>query len=367
MLRPAAALLVLIALLLPAAAAEAKLPRMGVQDQRALLAPGECGPMLQVAQEGFRASVARLSVDPFAGRVPRQNHWQSLPMYDAAIRCALEHRDSHGRLRPLRVMVTVGGFAAGRGARRLGDPAYAAGFLAKVAKLRQRWPEVRYWSFINEPNISVSHVRPCLYARIYRAARMAVLTTPVTGEGAVPRPHVLFGELAASRTAQYLLRVLRCGGPPLVADALSVHAFQFRQPPGKRPGWARSGSLGNLPWLHAVLRRHRARLRTPAGGAPPFAITEFGYMTPGSYRTQWVIPERQAAAWWPDVIRIVQRPSYHVRMLMPYMVTANPQRNAWSTSLMRRDGTPRPALNALVRAVHGHLPAWVGNPTRISP
>jgi hypothetical protein len=348
-----------IGALLPAGVAHAGAPLMGVQDDRALLLPGECGGMLQVAQEGFKAGVVRLNVDPLAGHTPRRNHWRSLPMYDAAIRCALTHRDSRDRLRPLKVMVTVGGFAAGRGAAQFGDPAYAQRYYDKVAKLRQRWPQVSYWSFINEPNITVSHFGPCLYARVFRNASRALRAAVVTGPDAVARPKVLFGEMAAWRTAQYVERVLRCGGPPIVADGFSVHAFQFKQAPGTRPGWSRSGALGNLPWLHAMLRQFRGRLHTPAGGTPQFFVTEYGYITPGCYRKQWVITEKEAGTWWPQVIRVIRRPAWHVRMFMPYMVTANPSRSAWSTSLLRRDSSPRPALYALTRALHGHLPAWV--------
>jgi hypothetical protein len=355
-----AALLTLLITLTLAPAAHAGLPVMGVQDDRALLSHSECGGMLEAAQEGFKASVVRLNVDPFAGHDPRPNHWRSLPMYDAAIRCALTHEDSQGRPRPLKVMVTVGGFAAGRGARQFLDPDYAQRYYAKVAKLRERWPEVAYWSFINEPNISVSHFGPCLYAKVFRNATRALRAAVVPAEpGVVPRPKILFGEMAANRTAQYLLKVLRCGGPALVADGFSIHAFQFKQAPGTRPGWQRSGALGNLPSLNAVLRAHRDRLHTPSGGTPQFFVTEFGYITPGCYRKQWVISEPQAGAWWPGVIRLVSNPAWHVRMFMPYMVTANPLRSGWSTSLLRRDGSPRPAMLALVGAVHGRLPPWV--------
>jgi hypothetical protein len=343
----------------PVSVARAGLPLMGVQDDRALLIPGECEGMLQVAQEGFKAGVVRLNVDPFAGHEPRRNHWRSMPMYDAAIRCALTNRDSRGLLRPLQVMVTVGGFAAGRGAARFGDPAYAQRYYEKVAKLRQRWPQVSYWSFINEPNITVSHFAPCLYARVLRNAGRALRSAEVTAPDAVARPKVLFGEMAASRTAQYIEQVLRCPGPPIVADGVSVHAFQFKQAPYTRPAWSRSGALGNLPWLHAVLRQYRSRLRTPSGGTPPFFVTEFGYITPGCYRKQWVISESAAGTWWPQVIDVIRRPAWHVRMFMPYMVTANPSRSAWSTSLLRRDGSPRPALYALSRAVQGQLPPRV--------
>jgi hypothetical protein len=356
------ALAVLVAIagaLLPAAVAHAGVPIMGVQDDRALLSPGECGGMLEVAQEGFRARVVRINVDPRAGHVPRENHWRSLPMYDAAIRCALTHRDSHDRLRPLKIMITLGGFAAGRGAAHFGDRAYAQRYYDKVAKLRQRWPQVSYWSFINEPNITISHFAPCLYARVFRNARRALRTAPVSGPDVVRRPKVLFGELAAFRTAQYVERVLRCSGPPIVADGFSVHAFQFKQAPGVQPAWSRSGALGNLPRLHAVLRQHRSRLRTPAGRTPQFYVTEYGYITPGCYRKRWVIPERTAGSWWPQVVKVIRRPAWHVRMFMPYMVTAQPSRTAWSTSLLRRDGSPRPALYRLAHAVHGHLPPWV--------
>lgn len=348
--------MLIAAALLPVSVAHAGLPLMGVQDDRALLEPGECGGMLQVAQEGFKAGVVRLNVDPLAGHAPRRNHWRSLPMYDAAIRCALTHRDSHGRLRPLKVMVTVGGFAAGRGAARFADPAYAQRYYAKVAKFRRRWPQVSYWSFINEPNIRINHFTPCLYARVFQNATRALRAVTVRGPDAVARPKILFGEMAASRTAQYVERVLRCSGPPIVADGFSVHAFQFKQSPFTRPGWSRSGALGNLPALHAVLARHRIRLHTPLGATPAFFVTEYGYITPGCYRKQWVIPEREAGNWWPQVISVIRRPAWHVRLFMPYMVTAPGRRTAWSTSLLRRDGSPRPALSALTRAVHGRLP-----------
>jgi hypothetical protein len=353
-------LLALVAALLLPAAAQARLPTIGVQDDRALLSPHECESMLQVAQEGLRARVVRLNVDPFAGSVPRKNHPRTMQSYDAAIRCALEHKDSWGVDRPFDVMVTVGGFAAGRGAKLFSsDKSYAARFYRKVSLLRLRWPKVKYWSFVNEPNISVSYVSPCLYAQVYRNARRALLQTYVPDPEAVNRPKVLFGELAAVRTAQYLERVARCPGKPLITDGISVHAFQFKVAPTKRPAWSRSGSLANLPRLHAVIRQHRKRLHTPTGRVPQLFVTEFGYVTPGSYRTQWVISERQAAKWWPQVIKVIKRPSWHIAMFMPYMVTAQPQLGAWSTSLMRRDGSARPALHALSRALHGELPVWV--------
>jgi hypothetical protein len=354
-----AALLIAVAALLPCATAEARRPIIGIQDDRALLLPLECGSMLQVAQEGLGAGVVRLNVDPFAGSVPRPNHARTMPQYDAAIDCALNHRDSWGDRRPLDVMVTVGGFAAGRGAKLFPTGDYAERFYRKVALLRQRWPQVRYWSFINEPNITVNRFSPCLYARVYRNASRALRRASVGAPDAVPRPKILFGELAAVRTAQYVERVLRCPGKPIVADGVSIHAFQFKLAPTTRPGWSRSGSLGNLPRFHAVLRRYRHRLQTPAGRTPEFFVTEFGYITPGSYRTQWVISERQAAKWWPSVVQVIRRPTWHVRMFMPYMVTGQPQLGAWSTSLMRPDGSARPALHALSRALGGSLPDWV--------
>ena len=91
-------------------------------------------------------------------------------------------------------------------------------------------------------------------------------------------------------------------------------------------------NTGDLDKLFRVLDRVTAQRRLIKIGGGRFNVyfTEYGYITPGCYRKQWVIPERAAGTWWPQVVDVIRRPAWHIRMFMPYMVTANPARSAWS-------------------------------------
>lgn len=186
--------------------------------------------------------------------------------------------------------------------------------------------KVDRYSFMNEPNWH--HMNPKRYRNFYKAGREAVRKHD-------PGASVLLGELAPSDAVTYLKRVLKHGN--LRAEGVAVHPYQFNGDP-LGPGEAQ-GSLGNLARVNRQLED--MNVETRMGRTPGIFATEFGYHTRGDRATT----DQQAAVWWKRAMKQARKTG--VRQMIAYHMNEEPANREWDSSLVRTDGSPRPAYEAL--------------------
>ena len=286
--------------------------------------------------------------------------------YDSAVRAAL----AHGVDPQLTLTGPAPGWATADGVPGVLRPsATAFGQFASAVAARYAGRVGRY-SIWNEPNwpswLAPHRAAAGIYRRLYLAGRRAIVR-------ADPNARVLIGELApmgppeAATPPLRFLRALTCRDrrlrptrrcPRLVADGFATHPYALRWPPDY-PGPARDdvtmGSLGRLTTVLRVLARRHA-LSTPAGGAPPLYLTEFGY-----HANSPTIGERARATFSIRAFDIAAR-NVHVRQIVWYQLGAPPPKpptrrgKQWDTALLRLDGRPRPTFLALA--------GWIGTAVR---
>jgi hypothetical protein len=225
---------------------------------------------------------------------------------------------------------------------------------------------VKRWSIWNEPNwfslLQPVTSAPFVYRDLFRGAAHAIHHVD-------PRAKVLLGELApmgrpglsvpplaflrSVTCRDGALRPLRrCVG--LEADGVALHPYTLRYPatfPGPSPDDVTTGSLPRLVKALRDLRRVRA-LRTPAGGAPPIYLTEYGFLAKTG-----PIPMPLAARYLRDGLQLAYRIP-QVRQVILYEVAgARERRPRWDSALLDFRGRPRPLYRAAVGGARAHLPA----------
>lgn len=290
----------------------------------------------------LRMRVVRLNV--FWDRVEQPTGVLDFHRYDRAVEAILA-----AGLEP---QLTLTGPAPG-GA--VPDPAaYARLCAAAAARWRGR---VKTYAIWNEPNWEgyLPADRP---ARRYRALFEA-------GSGAIravdPRARVLLGELApmgrleaAIPPLRFLRDTLRAGSRPLVADGVALHPYTLRW----RPTYPGPGSddvtTGSLRRLVRVLRSNarRGSLRTPAGGAPPIYLTEYGF-----HARSRRIAEPRRSAYVQQGLELARRVP-QVRQVIWYQLAGPPPDaggRIWDTALLDSRGFPRPVYAAVAAWARRHL------------
>jgi hypothetical protein len=239
------------------------------------------------------------------------------------------------------------GDAAGRARYVAGYGAFCG---ATAARYRGRVPR---YSVGNEPNNrafvypvgapgsrDVRPLPPGLYGDLYRACRAAIVT-------ADPAATVAFGELAAPGCAY--ARAALAGSPVTVADALAIHPYQFDVPPTRRVPDRCAGIARLRDWREDVTSD--PRLRTPAGGPVPLAVTEFGYWAPGAPRFVPGDPDdgppgpNTRAAWIARAYAVARAAGATVFSYY-HLVEAAPGAT-WNSGIVRADGSATPAVGAL--------------------
>ena len=254
--------------------------------------------------------------------------------------------------RGLRLQVTLTGPAPAwaTGDKRVGytrpNPARFGEFAAAAVGAMEG--RVDRWSIWNEPNwhrlLAPARRAPSLYRALYRSGYRAITWLD-------PSAKILIGEMmpGANRTKstpalRFLRRLLCSGCSPLYADGFALHPYNF----ARRPSLARSSNpdvveMGSLSRLTRFLDSRRYKLRPRKGGRMPVYLTEFGYFTSGPLRQS----PRTHARWLAEAWKIAAR-NRRVRQLLQYqLIDPWPKSITWRSAVMSRDGTPRPAFDAL--------------------
>ena len=292
------------------------------------------------AAERLRMRAVRINV--FWDRVEGPDGSFDFTRYDAAVDAALA-----AGLRP---QLTLTGPAPGG---RAPEPRPFGRFArAAVARYAGR---VRIWSIWNEPNWRGYLPRRAperRYRRLFRAGAAAIREV-------TPDARVLIGELApmgrmeaAIPPLRFLRGVLRPGRSPLVADGLALHPYTLRwnpRYPGPSADDVTTGSLARATrFVRSAARR--GTLRTPAGGALPLYLTEYGW-----HADSRRIPERLRARYLRTGLELARAAG--ARQVIWYQLAGPPRvsggHRIWDTALLDFDGRPRPAFHALARHMAG--------------
>jgi GH35 family endo-1,4-beta-xylanase len=213
--------------------------------------------------------------------------------------------------------------------------------------------KVNRYSLWNEPNwntwLAPAKEAATLYRGMYRAGYAAA-------KAADPSAQILMGELApigggrAIAPLKFLRDMFKKGSKPLKADGFAIHPYQFTSAPNKAPaGKPDDVTIGNLPRLTTALDAlyKKRQLQTSKGRKLDLFLTEFGYLTVGSRKQS---PSR-IASWMVAAIKIAER-NKRVRQLLQFQLVDGPADAIWHSALLTRQGEPRQAYKALVRALN---------------
>jgi hypothetical protein len=247
----------------------------------------------------------------------------------------------------LRPQVTLAGPAPRNAAP---DPGRYARLCEAAAS---RWKgRVRTYSIWNEPNwrgYLPATRTAARYRELFEAGSEAI-------READPNARVLFGELAPMGRVEaavppltFLSQVVRSGSGPLIADGFAIHPYTLRWAPSF-PGPSRQDvTTGSLKRLVTALERtaRAGTLVTPAGGAPPLYLTEYGWLAQSKR-----IPEPRRSAYAVAGLKLAARVP-QVRQVVWYQLVAPARRTGtrgtWDTALLDGRGKPRPAFHAVRR------------------
>jgi hypothetical protein len=263
--------------------------------------------------------------------------------------------------RGMRVQFDLTAVPAWGGSTRITDttrPSRArfASFAYRVARhFRGRVARYSIW---NEPNwhtwLQPARRAPSSYRGLYVAARNAI----VRADPAVP---VLLGELAPHENPPWsigplaFLRRMSCqdrGGralrrcPPLKADGVALHPYEFLHPPewrGPHPDSVTIGTLGRLTRELRRLARRRA-LIAPGGRPPPVYLTEFAYFASGDRS----VPSRTRARWLARAYDIALAHP-RVRQMTLFGLLQTPSLDSWNVGVLTRRGRRDASYRTLER------------------
>jgi hypothetical protein len=212
--------------------------------------------------------------------------------------------------------------------------------------------KVSRYSLWNEPNwntwLAPAKEAATLYRGMYRAGYTAA-------KAADPNAEILMGELApvgggrAIAPLKFLRDMFKKGSTPLKADGFALHPYQLTSAPNKIAGKPDDVTIGTLPRLTTALDAlyKKRQLQTSKGRKLDLFLTEFGYLTVGSRKQS---PSR-IASWMVTAIKIAQE-NRRVRQLLQFQLVDGPAHALWHSALLSRQGDPRPAYKALVRALN---------------
>lgn len=238
---------------------------------------------------------------------------------------------------------------------------------------------VGIYGVFNEPNTrwlrpGNDGTRALRYRRLYQAAEPRI-------RQAAPGALVAFGEVSSISLPSRTVKGERTTDPiafleealcmndnrepmhevcaPIVADLVSVHAYQFDVPPSEKP---EAGTLG----IGAIDRLVRlvddacaaGLLETPSGECPDIAITEFGYL---SYSRGHLSDDNQPpevrSNWLPEAFDVACRTA-GVRMMSQYQLHRSPPPKVWpgrwDSSVLNRYGYPSSAFDSLAFWLDDH-------------
>ena len=240
------------------------------------------------------------------------------------------------------------------GGRRIPTTADMASFCSAAAT--RYGSTITDYSVFNEPNAytykwgvdstpdhhDIVHAVPAVdYGEMYRACYSAI-------KAADPTSRVYFGELsngtADFNPCNYVSNALTSSVTR--ADGVAIHPYQLLVNPLDKLTGAACRGIGRISEWGPVLAS-ASTLRTPAGGAVPLAVTEFGYCRSSSAKPcdEPGAPgnETQRASW---LDAAYDNASAAGATYFNYYHLA-PGDNSWDTGIMNADGSVTDSMNTL--------------------
>jgi len=190
-----------------------------------------------------------------------------------------------------------------------------------------RWPDAYSVSVVNEPDLSGISV--CGYYNTYRTAYRMLKRAGVK--------RVLFGEFSPASPLGWTAAVLdRCAKSDVIADGWAWHCYD---------SFASWFGIGNTRDARKYLSQNRGRIHTRKGNTLPLYCTEYGSLVRFNGGTT---PEDVGADQWRRALAITRK--YDVKEIVAWGITESPSGSVWDSSLVRCDGTLRPAFAVVARA-----------------
>lgn len=218
-----------------------------------------------------------------------------------------------------------------------------AAYASLAGRLAERYAgRVSVWELWNEPNTAsfFDSVDPAAYAALVKDAYPAI-------RRADPTAYVSLGGTARADPAW--LESLYSLGLKGSFDAVSVHPYPY--PTAAAPSLsdtAKGGNLGSLASVRDVMVAH-------GDGDLPLVIGELGWSTGnGGAGGDEDVGEAEQAQFVADTVRLVDTGLPYISAVFFYTDrdTDNPDPHEAGFGLLRRDLSPKPAVDALAAALH---------------
>jgi hypothetical protein len=119
---------------------------------------------------------------------------------------------------------------------------------------------------------------------------------------------------------------------PIITDGWAWHCYDIEQ------AWTGIGDAGKVK---AFLRSQKRHLHTPRGFPAPAFCTEYGVLMTGKRQQS----ESAAAEMWNRALAAAKR--HKLAQIVAWQLVPTGEGSPWDTSIMRRDGSFRPAFDVI--------------------
>ena len=330
-------ILSLLALLVPAALAQAK-PEIGIQDEDVFVSGKSTLSPTQGYQRLAELGIHRMRILVTSDSVETPGGGFNFSQYDRAVNQAAQNG--------VRVQFTLVGQHP-----RPNIPDFARFAAATAAHFRGRVDRYGIW---NEPNyiawLKPLNRAPALYRRIFLAGYKAIKANDASAK-------VLIGETvpyAQGRRAMAPIKFLRkmaCVNAQyknvghcakLKADGYAHHPYDFERAPKRSKRGKDDATIGSLSNLtKALAKLSHARALT---GTSRLYLTEYGYLATGRRG----LSERKRASYLKQGLRIARK-NRRVKEVIQYLLVQPSNGSPFTTGIVAPNGTPLPSF-AVLRA-----------------
>lgn len=183
----------------------------------------------------------------------------------------------------------------------------------------RRWPDTYSVSILNEPDLS--GMSACNYARTFRHAYRMLKRAGV--------PRVLFGEFSPQNPLGWTAAIAKCTNGDVIADGWAWHGYDYL------PEYY---GVNKARTVSRALKSMRRVLHTRKGAVLPMFLTEYGVTTRGDISESDAVGARR----WSTALRTASRLRF--RQVVAWQIAEAPEGSRWDTSLVRSDGSRRPAF-----------------------
>ena len=330
-------ILSLLALLVPAALAQAK-PEIGIQDEDVFVDGKSALSPAQGYQRLAELGVHRMRILVSSDSVETAGGGFDFTKYDRAVNRAAQNG------------VLVQFTLVGKHPRP--DIQDFARFAAATANhFRGRVDRYGIW---NEPNyiawLKPLNRAPALYRRIYLAGYKAIKSNDASAkvligetvpyaQGRRAMAPIKFLRKVACVNNQYR-RIKRC--PKLKADGYAHHPYDFEKAPSRSKRGADDATIGSLRNLTRALDKlaHSGQLK----GTKKLYLTEYGYLATGRRG----LSERKRASYLKQGLRLARK-NRRVKEVIQYLLVQPDDGSPFTTGIVSPNGTALPSF-AVLRA-----------------